>query len=301
MKNCKKCGGTMKAGGAVKKLTKAQKGISVEEKNPDKLVKEKGGKDPAIGSAAYRKLFNSKQAMDSANYYRNKGIALSKIPTSSKDFDKVIKNNSDLQRQYDKGKPGYDDMGNKKDAQGRPSSSKWYGYDPKAKKYIMGPNKGKTQAEVMKSSGTKKMAEGGSTGLVGMPRYSNNPRSEQGRILKKGGSIKKMQKGGQTLADMEKETRRDIFGSKSGRIGIGTSVAGMLGVAAKAITDKVKAKKEAKKAEEEKKKKTTATPKAKFGASVNVQRGYPGKIRSAKAQGYTAIGKREPGRAIKTK
>jgi hypothetical protein len=189
MKTCKTgCGGKMKSGGAVKKLTKAQKGISVDEKNPDKLVKEKGGKDPAIGSAAYRKLFNSKQAMDSANYYRNKAASLSKIPTSSKDFDKVIKNNSDLQRQYDKGKPGYDDMGNKKDAQGRPSSSKWYGYDPKAKKYIMGPNKGKTQAEVMKSSGTKKMAEGGSTGLVGMPRYSNNPRSEQGRILKKGGS-----------------------------------------------------------------------------------------------------------------
>ena len=154
----------------------------------------------------------------------------------------------------------------------------------------------------MKKGGSvKKMVDGGSTGLVGMPRYSNNPRSEQGRILKKGGSIKKMQKGGQTLADMEKETRRDIFGSTSGKIGIGTSVAGMLGVAAKAIVDKVKAKKEAKKVTEEKKKKESSTAKAKFGASVNVQRGYPGKIRSAKAQGYTAIGKREPGRAIKTK
>jgi len=39
-------------------------------------------------------------------------------------------------------------------------------------------------------------------------------------------------------------------------------------------------------------KKTTA----KFGASVKVQRGYPGKIRSAKDQGYTPIGKREPAR-----
>jgi len=35
---------------------------------------------------------------------------------------------------------------------------------------------------------------------------------------------------------------------------------------------------------------------AKFGASVNVQRGYPAKIRSAKDQGYTAVGEREPER-----
>ena len=40
----------------------------------------------------------------------------------------------------------------------------------------------------------------------------------------------------------------------------------------------------------------TSFGKAKFGASVNVQRGYPGKIRSANDQGYTAIGKREPAR-----
>jgi len=39
-------------------------------------------------------------------------------------------------------------------------------------------------------------------------------------------------------------------------------------------------------------KKTTA----KFGSTVKVQRGYPGKIRSAKDQGYTPIGKREPAR-----
>ncbi len=35
---------------------------------------------------------------------------------------------------------------------------------------------------------------------------------------------------------------------------------------------------------------------AKFGASVKVQRGYPGKIRSAKNQGYTPVGEREPDR-----
>jgi len=42
--------------------------------------------------------------------------------------------------------------------------------------------------------------------------------------------------------------------------------------------------------------KTGGVAKAKFGATVNVQRGYPGKIRSANDQGYTAIGKREPAR-----
>ena len=35
----------------------------------------------------------------------------------------------------------------------------------------------------------KKMQKGGSTGIVGMPQYSNNPRSEQGRILQKGGAF----------------------------------------------------------------------------------------------------------------
>jgi hypothetical protein len=34
----------------------------------------------------------------------------------------------------------------------------------------------------------KKMAKGGSTGIVGMPGYTNNPKPEQGRILKNGGT-----------------------------------------------------------------------------------------------------------------
>ena len=96
--------------GVVKKsLTKAQKGVSVKEKNPERLIKEKGGNDPAVGSVAYRKLFNSKQAMDSANYYRNvsKNLALS----NSKDSESITKNLNNLQRQYDKGKPGYDKNG----------------------------------------------------------------------------------------------------------------------------------------------------------------------------------------------
>ena len=38
------------------------------------------------------------------------------------------------------------------------------------------------------SMGKKKMAKGGSTGIVGMPGYTNNPKPEQGRILKNGGT-----------------------------------------------------------------------------------------------------------------
>ncbi len=46
--------------------------------------------------------------------------------------------------------------------------------------------------------------------------------------------------------------------------------------------------------------KMSSPKKAKFGASVSVQRSpKAGKIRSASAQGYSAVGKREPGRIIK--
>ena len=38
-----------------------------------------------------------------------------------------------------------------KDKWGRPASSKWYGFDPRTKKYTIGVNKGKTYAEVMKA------------------------------------------------------------------------------------------------------------------------------------------------------
>lgn len=39
-----------------------------------------------------------------------------------------------------------------KDKWGRPATSKWYGFDPRTKKYTIGKNKGKTYAEVMKAS-----------------------------------------------------------------------------------------------------------------------------------------------------
>jgi hypothetical protein len=130
--------------------------------------------------------------------------------------------------------------------------------------------------------------------IYGIPNAGPTGPNLQGiDTMKKGGSIKKYQDGGMTLKDLEKQDKK-ILATRSGKIGVGASVAGMLGIAGKAIADKIKAKRTEKKAEEEKKKKETA--KAKFGASVNVQRGYPGKIRSAGDQGYTAVGKREPAR-----
>jgi hypothetical protein len=40
--------------------------------------------------------------------------------------------------------------------------------------------------ELMKS---KRFATGGTTGIVGMPKYGNNPNTQEGRMLKKGGSL----------------------------------------------------------------------------------------------------------------
>jgi hypothetical protein len=122
----------------------------------------------------------------------------------------------------------------------------------------------------MKVGGTiKKMSKGGSTDLVGMPKYGNNPNTQEGRMLKKGGSVKKYQDGGMTLKDLEKQDKK-ILATRSGKIGVGASVAGVLGIASKAIADKVKAKRAAKKVAEEKKKKEATTPKGKLGMTVGV-------------------------------
>jgi hypothetical protein len=156
----------------------------------------------------------------------------------------------------------------------------------------------KTGCGKMKAGGSvkkvKKMADGGSTGLVGMPRYSNNPRSEQGRILKKGGAIKKYPDGGATIPGLIKKDRTEIMRTPSGKAGVIMSALGSAATGVAMVLKKRKEKKAAKEAE--KKKKEATTTKAKFGASVNVQRGKIGKIRSAEDQGYTAIGMREPSR-----
>lgn len=167
----------------------------------------------------------------------------------------------------------------------------------------------KTGCGKMKAGGSiKKMAKGGqalnkakgfakpTTGgdnvskqIYGVPNAGPTGPNRTGTYdYKKGGSVKKYQDGGDIA------TRKPALSSRGAKVGVGTTVGGMLGVAAKAIADKVKAKKAAKKTEEEKKK--SETPQAKFGSSVDVQRGYPHKIRSAKDQGYTAVGEREPER-----
>lgn len=133
----------------------------------------------------------------------------------------------------------------------------------------------KTGCGKMKAGGSvkkvKKMANGGSAEIVGMPKYSNNPRSEQGRILQKGGAIKKYQDGAETIAEINKKDRRDIMRTPSGRAGVIISALGSAAIGAKVIADKIKAKRAAKKEAKEKKKKATETPKAKFGTSVAVK------------------------------
>ena len=177
----------------------------------------------------------------------------------------------------------------------------------------------KTGCGKMKTGGTvkkvKKMATGGqalnkakgfakaTTGgdnvskqIYGIPNAgTTGPNRTATYDYKKGGSIKKYPDGGSTIDQMDKKNKREIMRTPSGKAGVIISV---LGSAASGVAMALKKRKEKKAAKEaeEKKKKESAAPKAKFGATVNVQRGYPGKIRSAGDQGYTAIGNREPAR-----
>jgi hypothetical protein len=85
----------------------------------------------------------------------------------------------------------------------------------------------------------KKMQKGGSMGIVGMPKYGNNPMTDEGRMLQKGGSFapnravqasckggmvrdengrcvmqRKMAEGGSTLPDFSKDgkiTQKDVL------------------------------------------------------------------------------------------
>jgi hypothetical protein len=45
-----------------------------------------------------------------------------------------------------------------------------------------------TMSKDGKVAPVKKMAKGGVTDIVGMPKYGNNPRTQEGRMLKEGGS-----------------------------------------------------------------------------------------------------------------
>ena len=124
-----------------------------------------------------------------------------------------------------------------------------------------------------KAKGFAKPQTGGdnvSKNIFGVPNAGTTGPNRSGTYdYKKGGSVKKYQDGGPSIADMTKRDRKEIMRTKSGKIGIGAAATGVIGIAGKAIGDKLKARKAAKKAAEEKKK--SETPKAKFGASVAVK------------------------------
>lgn len=98
-----------KKGGSIKKYPDG--GSTKESKKKEAASNESKKKDPAINSAAYNKLFNSTQARDSANFYR---AALKKEILTKGHSDKTTKLGNDLQRQFNKGKKGYDKLGNPK-------------------------------------------------------------------------------------------------------------------------------------------------------------------------------------------
>ena len=120
----------------VRKLVKAQKGISTGGR-------KEVGKDVIKKDAPYK--FATKEAKDSSRIYGDRMLKMkSNDPVLTSTVDNYL-------RQYNKGQAGYDKMGYKKDKWGRSKDDKWFGFDPKTKKYTTGPNQGKTHAQVMKS------------------------------------------------------------------------------------------------------------------------------------------------------
>jgi hypothetical protein len=80
--------------------------------------------------------------------------------------------------------------------------------------------------------------------------------------MKSGGkvaAVKKMQEGGSTIKELQKKDGRNILGNKSAKIGIGTALSGMAGIAGKAIKDAIKAKKEKRRMKMEEVKNNNAT------------------------------------------
>jgi len=100
---------SIKKAGKKPKMAKGGKVSSiVDPKKKDPASNEGKKKDPAINSAAYNSQFNSAQTRDSANFYRE---ALKKEILTKGHSNKTIKLGNDLQRQYNKGKTGYDKNG----------------------------------------------------------------------------------------------------------------------------------------------------------------------------------------------
>jgi hypothetical protein len=145
----------------VKKLVKAQKGISTGGRQ-EVSKRQEVGKDIIKKDPPYK--FSTKEARDSSRIY---AALMKDMKIDDPRLHSTVEN---WERQFKKGKSyptydtktgkfknkAYDSMGYQKDDQGRSKGDKWYGFDPKTKKYTMGPNKGKTHAQVLKSRTTKK-------------------------------------------------------------------------------------------------------------------------------------------------
>lgn len=145
--------------------------------------------------------------------------------------------------------------------------------------------------KMAKGGSMKKMAKGGNAFIAGIPNAGPTGPNYQGiDTMKKGGTKKYADGGFPDLTGDGKVTKADILKGR-GVIKKGGSVkyetgGSTLGTPSATI---------------KKDKSGVITPKkAKFGASVKVQRSpKAGKVRSASAQGYSSVGKREPARVIK--
>ena len=128
-----------------------------------------------------------------------------------------------------------------------------------------------------KAKGFAKPQTGGdnvSKNIFGVPNAGPTGPNRTGTYdYKKGGSIKKLakaQKGYVSGASGNAPLGSHPFRTSGSKLAVGSIIAGGLASGIKTISDKVKAKKAAKKAADEKKKNESAS-KAKFGASVPVK------------------------------
>lgn len=100
---------SMKKAGKKPKMSTGGRVSGIDDpKKKDPASNESKKKDPAINSAAYNAQFNSTQTRDSANFYRQ---SLKNEILKNGHSSKTIKISNDLQRQYNKGKAGYDKNG----------------------------------------------------------------------------------------------------------------------------------------------------------------------------------------------
>jgi len=115
--------------------------------------------------------------------------------------------------------------------------------DRQDKRYMRKYEKEKAE-ELMKS---KRFKAGGTTGIVGMPMYGNNPNTQEGRMLKKGGaaSSKKCPPGMVWTANgcvPKNELNQGVLSSRGAKGALMGLVAGAAGMTALAIRDRKKRK-----------------------------------------------------------